>query len=358
MSMVTNKLFADFMEELWNSEIDYNKIYPNKQKEPVYIKMQQNIVFLGDVDQLQAIGKGNILNNLIESNCIPITKLTKQMRNKGKLSTAITKIRINEKPEYDEEECKFIKINCEEHCKIKLMQELEKLLKIYSFDDIMIITPTNHNVKYFTSDVRKMINKNFIDENTNSKDFEIGDYIMMKKNIYSFILNELNQSIKTTESKKDECKNCPGCKKCIAIKTNGNSDLFNGMIGKVVAIEQDPLTEEKQYYKITFSEKNSNIISYFSVLYISDFVRLSYVNTVHKYQGSENKVAIILLTEKDRSMINKNLLYTAISRASKKCIIISDSMTHENAFKRNQIRISQLSDIIKNTFESDKNYDE
>ncbi len=86
---------------------------------------------------------------------------------------------------------------------------------------------------------------------------------------------------------------------------------------------------------------------YFNDIYIGNYLSLSYVNTIHKYQGSENKIAIILLTDKDKFMISKNMLYTAVSRAKERCIIISDDFTFEKAFKRKCERVSKLDELLR-----------
>jgi len=327
MSMVTNELFRDLLFEL-NESNDF----------------VGNMVFVGDVEQLPAIGTGNVLNSLLNSKQIPKTELKTQQRSKGDLYTAILDIRKNVKPKINNDIYRHIKINSKEHCKIKLYEIINSLLldpKI-KFDDIMIITPTNNNVKYFTEDLRKIINKNVT--KCNEKEFVIGDYIMIKNNYYD------NKKINKDSAcilNKTEKEKCEGCNNCVILKTNKN--LYNGMTG-IIAEYKDG------YYKINIREDN-DIELYISDKYINDYISFSYVNTVHKYQGSENKIGIILLTENDGNMTNKNLLYTAVSRASTKCVIIADENVYTNAILKNNYRISKLDLMINDIFNDKENYD-
>lgn len=326
MSMVTNELFRDLLFEL-----DVSNDFVG------------NLVFVGDVEQLPAIGAGNVLNSLLNSKQIPKTELKTQQRSKGDLYTAILDIRKNVKPNINNDIYRHIKINLKEHCKNKLYEIINSLLDSGSkFDDIMIITPTNNNVKYFTEDLRKIINKNVTKDN--EKEFVIGDYIMIKENFYGIKKNIEDSPCILNKIKEEKCK---GCKDCVILKTNKN--LYNGMTG-IIAEYKDG------YYKINIREDNG-INLYISNKYINDYISFSYVNTVHKYQGSENKIGIILLTENDGNMTNKNLLYTAVSRASTKCIIIADEKVYIDAIKKNNYRVSKLDLMINDIFNKEENND-
>lgn len=116
----------------------------------------------------------------------------------------------------------------------------------------------------------------------------------------------------------------------------------NGMIGTILSFDNG-------YFKVCFSDnnKNNDVVAYFNDLYIENYLRLSYVNTIHKYQGSENKIAVILLTDRDKFVISKNMLHTAVSRAKEKCIIISDDFTFDKAFQRKCVRISKLDEMLR-----------
>lgn len=362
LSMVTNDLFFELLTEL------------------KFCEYAPKIVFIGDVDQLPAIGPGNILHSLINSNCFPTTKLTVSQRSGGDLYANILKIREDQKPKFNKNNFKFIKNNCVDHCKILMNNEINDLLDKHSFDDIMLITPTNANVKAFTDDVRKKINKNYDDDKKD--EFIIGDYVMMKINCYAKNIKG-NQSVIFDPNKKNSnCKDCKGCNKCICIKVNASKDLYNGMTGTILQIDDNncdssensensdnsdnsdnssnssndngDISDNDFYYKVCFSDKNNrdrDVIAYFNKLYAMNYLRLSYVNTIHKYQGSEGLIAIILITDKDKNIMSKNMLYTAVSRAKLKCVIIAHEYAYDKAFKKKCIRISKLDKLIFDTFD-------
>lgn len=324
MSMITNKLFYEMFSELIES-----------------CDRLPRIVFIGDVDQLPAIGTGNVLSSLISSDCFPVVKLTKPMRNDGELYNNILRIREDKELKFNENNFRYIKNNSLEHCKILMKNKLEDLLDFpdINFDDMMLITPTNANIRYFTNDVRKMVNKNYKGDEENK--LIIGDYVMMKTNCYAKNVSNGQSIIYSDEIRKTKCKNCKGCNKCISIKVDNMKDLFNGMIGIIVEINEG-------YYKVHFENNTNRVIAYFSEEGAIIYLRLSYVNTIHKYQGSENKIAVVLLTEKDH--VSKNMLYTAVSRAKEKCIIISHDYTFSRALKVKCIRVSKLDSMISNVF--------
>lgn len=328
LSMVTNSLFYELFSEI-------------KQ-----CNMLPKVVFIGDVDQLPAIGVGNILHSLINSNCFPIVKLTKPMRNGGELYNNILRIREDIKPKFNVKNFRYIKNNCLEHCKVLMNNELSDLLEEMdtNFTDIMLITPTNANIRYLSDDVRKMVNKNYKGDDTNKDKLIIGDHVMMKINCYAKNCsndknNNMQGIIYDDNMRHGKCKTCNGCEKCVSIKVDKMKDLFNGMIGMILFFNNG-------YYKVQFE----NVVAYFNEKYITNYLRLSYVNTIHKYQGSENKIAIILLTDKDKHFVTKNMLYTAVSRAKERCIIISDDYTFNKSFERKSVRVSNLDKMLIGEF--------
>lgn len=250
LSMVTNDLFHELLNKLKSCE------------------HLPRIVFIGDVDQLPAIGIGYVLHSLINCNKFPVSRLITPMRNSGELYDNILKIRENNKPKFNNNNFKYITNKSLEHCNTLLHDELNILLDNFEFSDIMLITPTNSNIKYFSNNVRKLVNKNYDNENNDNKnnndDFYIKDFIMMKVNCY--VKNKTNNQsiIYDEDTRENKCKKCNGCDKCISIKVDENKELYNGMIGTIVSFDND-------YYKVCFSDKNNNVIAYFNKLYITNY---------------------------------------------------------------------------------------
>ena len=324
MSMISNDLLSRFFD------------YIDKEE------LIANIIFIGDVKQLPSIEAGNTLSQLIDSQCIPKIKLQHSFRQKNNPELLNTIQIINEQkfPD-DNDDYKFIKINNLEDCSNKLENLINDLLSHanYKFKDIIIITPTRKNISDFSDKIRVLHHKynNTIINNNKLNNFVKGDYIMIKKNIYRH-----NEDIKYK-------KNNDGIIEYIKIKCQ--EDLFNGMVGYItdIIIREN----KKEYYIVEFDNK---LIGEFEYDFFNkqEINSMSYINTVHKYQGSENKIAIILITENDKYFADKKLIYTAISRAKEKCYVIGEIDIFRKAIKKNFFRKSKLENMIIDNCKTEK----
>jgi len=149
-----------------------------------------------------------------------------------------------------------------------------------------------------------------------------------------------DDEIKYEPAYKKSCKrqSCNGCQKCIIVKSK--HDLYNGMIGQITNVDAN-------FYEIAFSNHSIGTITiHMSIFHAKQYMSLSYINTVYKYQGSENKIAILIFTEGDKNFLNKNMIYTALSRASKKCLIISHIDSYKNGLDKKCNRQSQLFNML------------
>lgn len=368
-TMISNKLFNDFLNII--TKFNFNA----------------KIILLGDCDQLPAIESGNILKNLISSRCFSVTKLITSNRNKGELLSVIQKIKTGEIPENNDDFC-FIKTNDIELCKPKLINKIKELIEERQendkkatpddiFSNMMIMTATNQIVSDFTNLIRDKIHK-MNNRNISNNDYAKGDIIMINKNIYltqqnkyryplkentfelDFNLNNKqikinkinNNSDNNLDSNSDSSSEEENNKLFDAIK--GKINLFNGMVGKIIDVNPDK--NGLCYYEIGFGGANGKNANAKQIKLEKSFMnrgfinKFSYINTIHKYQGSENKIAIIILIGNAGSCANRNLIYTAISRAKKKCIVIGEENIFVNAISKQIKRVSQLNMMIKECF--------
>jgi exodeoxyribonuclease V alpha subunit len=123
--------------------------------------------------------------------------------------------------------------------------------------------------------------------------------------------------------------------KIIVIKNNYNLQLMNGMIGEIILFDN-----YNKYITIKFNNKKIQITNDEFI----EMVKLSFLITIHKSQGSESDNVIILLNDSKLNSIN--LLYTAVTRAKYSCIIISENDVIEKIIKNKQI-IKRNSNIHK-----------
>ena len=350
-SMMSNELLIDFLQT---------------------IDKHQRIVFMGDVEQIGPIGYGHPFNELINSQIINVVNLTEIKRGKTntnngdkKISEHVKDFRENKKKInydlFDDNIFKFVKCNTLEHCKHELNnrlindksthdKQLNESHKKNFFDNTIIITPTHSNINFFQQHVKEIVNNNA----TYDK-FNVGDFVMTKKNVY---IKSEDDYIEICEEKTD----CSLCTKngitvehdehiCIHgnviindILLKSEYDIFNGTVGKISKYENFK-------YTIT-TQKNDDILIDKSI--INKYVSLSYLNTVHKYQGSEADNVYVIITRNDMYNVNWNLIYTAMSRSKNKCTIIAEKDVYEKGIKKTQKIHSNISTILNTTHDSMK----
>ena len=267
-----------------------------------YVNNKTKIVLICDEAQLASISCGNIVQDIIDSNVIPVINLTKIFRyGIGGIATIATDIRcgnhLNQNDEY--EDYKFIPIT---NNPIKEILEIYKNeLKNYSEEDIMILSPFNvrdSGTYKINSEIQKIYNHNptFLSYKRQGEEieFKIGDRIVNTENNYHL----------------------QGEYEDIAI--------MNGDIGKIVDF------------------KNENIIVEFdngtAYLEKNDMFKMLLANaiSIHKSQGNQAKCAIVVMDSSHSFFLNRNIEYVAASRAQEKLIIIGDLDTINSAMKIQQ----------------------
>lgn len=258
------------------------------------ISDNSKVVIVGDVNQLPSVGLGNVLNDLINSNLIKVTKLQRvyrQQQNSGILDNSYN---IIEEKEMDLtfNDFKFIKSD-----DIDFIQNY--ILQNYNKDTTQILT-SQHQGNLGTDVLNLLIQ----DKKTNDEQkFQIGDKVIQTKNNYDL-------------------------------------DIYNGNIGTIENIEQKVILGEL-HNVVTVNYANVNKVIEYDNSNSSE-LELAYALTIHKSQGSEFQKVIIPIIKEDEFMLNKNLLYTAISRGKQEVILIGDFEIFEKCRKINIKRISNL----------------
>lgn len=353
MSMISNKLFSDFLENLSVRE------------------MTPNIILIGDTEQLPAIECGDVLKNLIYSKCIPTTFLLTPYRylNYENLKNAILDINLQRRPE-NGKNYRFIKTNNKIDFDNKFNTLVTEMIDKYkdhgkdkknAFDNIMIITPMRNTIKEYQENIRAKyqehkniklyqelqdkINKGIIKKD----EYLLNDYIIIKKNIY---VHNQNKKEYLMTDKDDEIIKINGEVVHKIKPSNKDSkpfDLFNGMVGYIKRIVKE---NDIEYYNIDFGGSDEKFVKiekdFLNEKIINDY---AFINTVHKYQGSENNLSIFVLPEKYTPFLSKQLLYTAVSRAKEECVVIGEEEVYDRMIKNYSFRVSELRDIIRDEFE-------
>lgn len=275
------------------------------------------LVLVGDIDQLESVGAGSVLKDLIESGCVPYITLNKIFRQAAKSKIIVNAHKVNEGINFieeinDEEETiddfDFIALN-----NPKKAQEI--ILDAYDYNT-QIITPTKKG-DLGTKTLNKLIQERFNPETDAKKEkkfgdviYRVGDKVMQTKN---------NYDIEWTRSKKYEGREY-------------NSGVFNGEMG---IIEQIDNNDNKLL--IRFEDGKQAIYSYQDL----DQLEHSFAITVHKSQGSEFDTVIMPVLNAAPMLLTRNVLYTGMTRAKNRLLLIGSSSTVEyminnvNSRKRN-----------------------
>ena len=118
------------------------------------------------------------------------------------------------------------------------------------------------------------------------------------------------------------------------IKNDYSKRVFNGEEGIITELNINDITVSFKGKNIQYTKNESE-----------EMLRLSYANTIHKMQGSQYKVVILLVGENDK-MLNKNLIYVAVTRATEQFVGIGDLETFKNSIEKTDLRKTFINELI------------
>lgn len=273
------------------------------------------LILVGDVDQLPAVGAGNVLRDLISAGSIPCFRLGHIFRQARESMIIVNAHRVNkgDMPYLNLKNRDFFFISEEdpEHAAKLIVQLCQERLPNYGpFDpllDIQVLTP----MRKTAAGVDRL-------------------------NIL------LQQALNPTGSGKTETISKGVAyrlgDKVMQIRNNYQKEVFNGDIGLITAID----TEESELI-VTFQESNQPRPVIYDFTEIDELV-LSYAVSVHKSQGSEYPVIIMPVLTQHYMLLQRNLLYTGITRARKLAVLVGSKKALAIAVKNNRAeeRFSRL----------------
>jgi len=244
----------------------------------------QKIIFVGDVNQLPSVGPGQVLNDMIQSGCMPVTYLTQLYRQDydSLINVNAQRIHGGEKLELSSTRGDFWFIPEEDPHAIPglIVKAVEKIPQQFgfTFDDIQILCPQKKG-PVGTGELNKILQPvlNPASEKLEGVPFRSGDRVIQTRNNY-------------------------------------NLEIFNGDIGVVRSVDQD-------YLYIQFDDISGKRNVAYPLTDLDD-LQAAWALTVHKSQGSEYPVVIIPIHTTNYVMLKRNLLYTAITRARKLVVLV------------------------------------
>lgn len=245
------------------------------------------VILVGDVDQLPAIGAGDVLRDMIKSDAVPVARLTENFRQgEGSLIAAgASAINEGKLPESDPERDFMIveepSVKAIHDRIISLMTEELPASHGIRPTDIQVVTPQQIGplgARHLNADLQARINPDGPSLRRGGTVMRVGDPVMQTAN-------------------------------------SRERGIYNGEVGHIVDVNPDG-----QRLTVEFADGRS---SDYERSELSELT-LAYATTVHKLQGSEVKYMIFPVTMAHKPMLYRNLLYTGVSRASRLCVIVGE----------------------------------
>ena len=277
-------------------------------------KTGTKVCLVGDIDQLPSVGIGACLRDLIASKTVPVTMLTHTFRqdNSSKLFANIVNIRTGSTEIVEGDDYKAYNIpslrdkDAEESLAMDKLKEvyLEQAEK-YGAENVVVLVPyrkSNFCSNWCNQVIQKLANKRtqgFRYTNNEEKCtffFKEGDFVMQLEN---------------------------------------REDCANGDVGEVISVSAEGVTVKYVDCEVHYYPEELNQLT------------LAYAMSIHKSQGSEYPSVIMVLLNEHKAMLQRNLLYTGVTRAKKECAVIYQ----EEAYKQ---AVSTIADDNRRTLLKEK----
>ncbi len=290
-SMIDTELFANLLRAL-----------PNNIK----------LVFIGDYNQLESVGPGKVLKDLIDSNMINtifLKEIYRQDQNSyiTELAYEVNKSELTEEFLNKKDDYNFIK--CENNDVLKACCDIALKAKNKGYDlrNIQVLAPMYKGINGIDN-LNKILQKIFNPQSMDKNETYDGDIIYRE-----------NDKILQLENMPDE-------------------NVFNGDIGFIEKIDnKGEITIDFDGNKVKYNKKDYKAIKH------------GYAISVHKAQGSEFEIVIIPITNDYHVMLYKKLVYTAITRAKRSLLLVGDPKAFYKAVynNSNKIRNTNLKNILE-----------
>ncbi len=279
------------------------------------------LIFVGDVDQLPSVGPGNVLRDLIDADVFHVVKLNHIFRQAAKSDIVLNAHRINrgEEISLDNNSMDFFFLkrydaNVIIRVIIALIQDKLPGYVDAPSSEIQVLTPMRKGVlgvEQLNQILQRYLNPPDVNRREKvfgSNLFREGDKVMQIKNNY-----QIDWEVRGKHG----------------IVAEQGVGVFNGDIGVI-----DRIHDFDETLTVKFEENRYVEYSYKQL----DELELAYAVTIHKSQGSEYPAVILPLLGGPRMLMNRNLLYTAVTRARKCVTIVGSETTFREMIDRAQVQ--------------------
>lgn len=263
-----------------------------------------SLLLVGDVDQLPSVGPGSVLRDIIRSGIAPTTRLTQIYRQaeKSRIVEASHLVNRGELPPLDnnaESDFFFLERNRPE----EILETIEHLLQkripegfhLHPRDEIQVLTPMNRQflgTKELNAKLQRTLNP---------------------PNEFKTEIERFGVTFREGD-------------KVIQTRNNYEKEIFNGDIGHIVEITTEPTSIYVRFEEEAVHFEPGEL----------DELQLAYAITIHKSQGSEFPAVVIPLASQHYLLLQRNLLYTAITRGKRLVIVVGERKALELAIRRQE----------------------
>ena len=262
-------------------------------------------VIVGDDKQLPSVGPGSVLRELIGSGVVPTSVLTTVFRQSKGSSIGINAKKITEgKTEIVEDDSfQMIEVSGTEQIADKVRELYDQYRQEYDLSELTVLSPyrvkTATGVNALNASLQNLV---FPNKEQEAAGFITGDKVMYTKNSNGLTNGEIGEIVSIAEN-------------------DGEPAITCNFSGQEVTLEDDDIMN----------------------------LTLAYATTIHKSQGSEYKVVILVMDPAHKIMHKRNLVYTAITRAKQKCIVVGSKASYEKSIlaEETENRVSLLGQCLQ-----------
>jgi exodeoxyribonuclease V alpha subunit len=278
------------------------------------IPLRASLILVGDVDQLPSVGAGNVLGDIIGSGAAPVVRLNEIFRQSRESMIIVNAHRVNEGQMpiltgTGRSDFQFIEMEAPEAAVERVVglcrERIPSRFGYRSIDDIQVLTPMHRGTVgaiNLNAELQKALNPSKDELSWAGRTYKTGDKVMQIRNDY-------------------------------------DKDVFNGDIGRIRRIDR-----EEQEVSVDFYGRH---VKYdFSDL---DELVLAYAISVHKAQGSEYPVVVMPILMQHYILLQRNLLYTGITRGKKLVVLLGTKKAIGTAVRndRPQMRYTLLKERLQ-----------
>ena len=259
---------------------------------------QMSLILVGDIDQLPSVGAGNVLRDIIDSGCVPVVRLTRIFRQAQGSRIIMNAHRINKGESIDmrggkDSDFFFVTKESNQEVLDTIVQycrtNLPRYYHVDPLQDIQVLTPMQRGecgAVNLNQVLQEAMNPSKIFLRRGGTQYRLKDKVMQIRNDY-------------------------------------DKEVFNGDIGTITKVDM-----EERELTVLFDERE--VIYDVTEL---DELTLAYAVTIHKSQGSEYPIVVMPFTMSHFVMLQRNLLYTGVTRAKKILVLVGEKKAVYYAIK-------------------------